>query len=142
MRYPSNGKVHHLVFRGGKTCDTAVTRVCAVLCLIPLQVNWDGNKFDFAPLWRRILYMSIGLFYVSCMFHRFGVTVSLVTQQQLNIVTFLCSASFLVSLVPLCGVSGSSWTTLEIKELLNSWNSLLTDMEEAQASGKARGFVR
>ena len=64
------------------------------------------------------------------MVHRFGVTVYLVTQQELSFANFLRGTSFLMLLLTISQASGSSWTTLEIKGLLNSWESVLRSIEE------------
>ena len=117
------GMIGRLVFNGGKKYYDTLTNVCTLLCLIPLKFNRDGNKFDLAARWRRMFHNILVLFYVSCMVHRFGVTVYLMTQEELNIATFLCGTSFLTLFLPVCTASGSSWTTLEMKGLLNSWVS-------------------
>ena len=126
----SSGMIGRLVFNGGKSCYNTLTKVCALLCLIPLQVNPDGKQFDLAARWRRMLHTLLVLFYVSCMVYRFAVTIYLMTQEELNIITILCGSTFMVLLVPVCLACGSSWATLEMKGLLNSWESVLRSVEE------------
>ena len=74
------GEIGRLVSQGRKTCCNSITKVYTYFCLVPLrQVHRNGNKFDFASLWKRMLHILLVLFYVSGMVYRFGVTVYLMT---------------------------------------------------------------
>ena len=127
----SEGMIGRLVFNGGKKYYNALTNLCTLLCFIPLQINGDGKKFELAARWRRMLHILFIVFYISCMVHRFGVTIYLMTQEgELNLTTFLCGTSFLTVFLPVCLASGSSWTTLEMQGLLNSWDSVLKSLGE------------
>ena len=64
------------------------------------------------------------------MVYRSGVTAYVVAQQGLNVISILCGSILAVSVMAVCGACGSSWTTLEIKELLNSWESVLRNIKE------------
>lgn len=86
--------------------------------------------FELAPLWKRILHVFLALFYVSCLAHRLAVTTYLMIQEELNLATILCGSSFLVLLVAVSAACGSSRATVELKGLLNSFESVLRSIEE------------
>ena len=112
-----------------ETCWNYSVSVCTLLSLIPL-VSRDGNKFDYAPIWKRIIHYVLVIFYASFMMYKLAVTVYYITYEDLNLSTFMCGCSFLVLFASLCTASGSSLTTAEMRELLNSWEPVLRSIEE------------
>ena len=126
----SEGRKPRFVAHVGNICYNYIIRVCTLLRLVPLKVDTDGNRADFVSLRDRTVHSLLALFYLSVTIYRFGVVVQLLAQKELNIATFMCISSFLLSLISICSACGSSWATLELKELLNSRKSLLESLEE------------
>ena len=57
------GKYGCLLSSATRFCHNFVRKVCTFLCLIPLDVSGDGEKFDFVPLWKRIVNLMWALLY-------------------------------------------------------------------------------
>ena len=108
----------------------SVSKTCALLCLIPIQASEDGKKFHLAPVWKRIVHVVLVLFYVSLAAYRFGVTFRLWAEEGLNTSTVMCSCYFLVVFLGICFAVGSTWKTLELKLLLNSWEPTLRSIQK------------
>ena len=124
------GKYGCLLSSAARFCHNSVRKVCTFLCLIPLDVSGDGKILDFVPLWKRIVHLMWALLYVSLTAYKLGVFVLLWAEEGLNTRTAMCGCSFLVLLMGGSEAFGSSWKTLEMKVLLNSWKSLLRSIQD------------
>ena len=100
------------------------------LCLIRLQLSPE-NKFQHSSHPRRFLHYTLCAFHTSLTLYRLGVTVYAVTHEDLNVATFMCCIILFSSFFALFTCSGSSWTSVELREMLNSWGSVLGSMKRA-----------
>ena len=128
--FATNSWGKNAISSAARLCHNSVTKVCTLLCLVPLQVSEDGKKFDFAPLWKRIVHFILVLFYLSLTAYKFAVTIILWVEVGLNTGTMICGCCFLLLLLSICTALGSSWKTLEMRDLLNSWEPVLRSIEQ------------
>ena len=127
----SVGANRQRVYSSAKICRLYIISVCTRFCLIPFQQPSVVGKFYHASLAKRIIHYALVLFYVTFMMYKFGVIVSLVVFEELSVVTFMCGCSFIVLLLSICAATGSTWSRLEMKQLLNSWEPLRDSIEDS-----------
>ena len=112
-----------------KACCRYTSKVCTLFSLIPLQ-RYAGSKFELAPFPKQVFHRLLVVFYVLLTIYKLWVAIHLIIYDGLSIAAVMCAGSFSLSIFSICASSGSSYSSNEMKDLLNSWECTLANIKE------------
>ena len=113
-------------------CRQYTITACTGLCLVPFQLPPEGGgRYEYAPLWRRIIHYFLLSFYASVMIYKLVVTMQLLIFEELNAATFMCAVTLLIFIVSAISAVGTSWNRTEMRGLMISWDSLGRNITES-----------
>ena len=101
-------------------CFENVLRVCEKLSLIPLEKMQSGEVVVGSWL-RRSKYFGILAVGFICCIYKLWTCICILRKEKINVRTFACLASFLVSLVPWIPSLSLAFVLQGTSNLLNSW---------------------
>ena len=118
------------VSHAAKLCLRYTSKMCTLFSLIPLQAL-TGCKFEHAPFPKQLFHYILIAFYGSFTVYKLGVTIHLMTSAEMNAVAVMCAGSFSLSFFSMCGSLGSSWSSSQMRDLLNSMDYTVENMRRS-----------
>ena len=121
------GKIHDF----GEICWVYLVTACSKLCLIPLKPSKDRQgHFEPCPFWGRLLHYFVVTAGLILLGHKTIVTVDLMINEHISVRTYMCLLHMSILFATAMSCTGSTIKSREIQGVLNSWDSILHQLEE------------
>ena len=113
-----------------RLCWSYLTKACCKLNLVPLQIDADGD-WELCSLNRRLIHYILLAIGLGLLARNLAISAYRLFHDGGDLITILCLAIFFLSAVSAAAALGSTWSALEMKDVLNSWSPSLRFIEEA-----------
>lgn len=118
-----------LISESAQRCWSYLARVCCALNLIPLQLSGDGSWLlcSYKRHFSHYILVVVGL---GLLTRNLVVSIYLLAHRGADPVTISCLAVLMLSFVSTSAILESSWSTPEVKDVMNSWRSSLDFIQD------------